>query len=236
MDVCSGRLGKVYFRQFCDHVRGSKETFKVGKFDIVSFNPESQTMTAEIDVWGVFPLSNVSAHQTCIVQGSKVIFRPSLLNNYHYNYRHYAVFFANRVVDFQLGEVSCDGQIFFSNFNFTRVIDKSKQYLINFLSNEYQEHHTRLQLLVPGAAGAFNLYARDLKIYDDYLVASAEMSRSFPDFLGKFRGQAGGVCCGPPVLSVDKDQLRYYAPAAADGQKESPRSKDLQQRLEWIYQ
>lgn len=107
-------------------MRGSQETFKVGKFDIVSFNPDRQTMTAEVDVWGSYPLSDFSGAQECLVQGNKIEFRPSLLNNYHYNYRHYSVFFANRVVDFELGEVSCDGQIYFSNFNLTRAIGKSK--------------------------------------------------------------------------------------------------------------
>jgi hypothetical protein len=52
----------------------------------------------------------------------------------------------------------------------------------------------------------------DIKIYDDYLVGSAHIHRTFTDFLSKFKGQTGGVCCGPPVLFPGTNGIKYYTP------------------------
>lgn len=54
------------------------------------------------------------------------------------------------------------------------------------------------------------MYARDIQIRDDYLVASADLTRTFPDFLKKFRVQTGGVCCGPPILVPGKKSGHMY--------------------------
>jgi hypothetical protein len=41
------------------------------------------------------------------------------------------------VVDFSIGEISCNGQILFSNFNLTKYIENGKQVLMDYLSNQF---------------------------------------------------------------------------------------------------
>lgn len=101
-------------------------------------------------------------------------FSTDLLNNYKYNYDHYSLHYLNRLIDFELGEVKCNGEQYFTAYNLTKTINTLKSGIINYASNTYQLKHTRLQLLGPGAAGAFKPYFVDYELRETRAYGSRE--------------------------------------------------------------